>query len=252
MRVLALDTTTRDGSVAIVFGDRTGEVLEERRGDPARSHAERLPVDVLRLLGDRNLTVAEIDLFAVASGPGLFTGMRVGIAAMQGLATVAQRPMVAVSALTAIAHLASVGLPSRSLVAAVMDAHRRDVFAALFEVAAGPEFDPERLNEVKPPMVGDMAAILAGWCANGLSPDVVAGDGGMLYREVVTRLVPDARIGPPRLLAGAIGQVAWHRGRRGEVVSPAGIQPLYIRRPDAELAREHALADRRSDVTRAD
>ena len=77
MRVLALDTTTPAGSVALVDEDR---VVDERGGDPSRTHAQRLPGDLLRVLERRGLAMSDIDLFAVASGPGSFTGLRIGIA----------------------------------------------------------------------------------------------------------------------------------------------------------------------------
>src|SRR5450631_4316072 len=104
MRVLALDTTTRAGSVALVEDDR---VVEEREGDSSRTHALRLPAELLRVLETRGLAIADVDLFAVASGPGSFTGLRIGIATMQGLAVVQQRRVAGISALDALAHLAA-------------------------------------------------------------------------------------------------------------------------------------------------
>src|SRR6476646_5153457 len=113
MRVLALDTTTRAGSVAVVDGDR---VLVDECGDPARSHAERLPADLLAALERAGLTIADIDLFAVASGPGSFTGLRIGIATMQGLAFVRQKRIVPVSVLFGLAIAGAVGLDEHAVV----------------------------------------------------------------------------------------------------------------------------------------
>src|SRR4051794_3402946 len=124
MRVLALDTTTRAGSVALVVGN---DVVAERIGDPARSHAERLPGDLLALLHDHGLTPSEIDVFAVASGPGSFTGLRIGIATIQGLAVGCHRRVVPVSTLEALAHAGSTELAPGVMVAAWLDAHRREV-----------------------------------------------------------------------------------------------------------------------------
>src|SRR5438093_13443989 len=98
MKVLALDTTTRVGSVALIDDER---ILDERDGDSTRTHAERLPQELLAVANDNGVALSEIDLFAVASGPGSFTGMRIGIATIQGLALVAARRAVAVSALDA-------------------------------------------------------------------------------------------------------------------------------------------------------
>src|SRR3954449_13290020 len=127
MRVLALDTTTRAGSVAVVD---QGQVLVERTGDAARTHAERLPAEVTDALTAARLTLADIDLFAVASGPGSFTGLRIGIATIQGFAFVTRKPVVAVSALDALAHAGSTSTGSSGLVGVWINAHRGDVFSA--------------------------------------------------------------------------------------------------------------------------
>ena len=104
MRVLSLDTTTRGGSVALV--DDSG-VVDERTGDPSRTHAERLPDEILSLLHTNAVPMSAIDVFAVASGPGSFTGLRIGIATIQGAAFVHGRPVAAVSALRALAAVGS-------------------------------------------------------------------------------------------------------------------------------------------------
>src|SRR3984893_14570762 len=104
MRVLALDTTTRAGSVALVD---EGRVVDERRGDPSRPHARLLPGEIMTLRRERGVGIREIDLFAVASGPGSFTGLRIGIATIQGLAFVHRRRCVGVSKLEAPAQPAA-------------------------------------------------------------------------------------------------------------------------------------------------
>lgn len=254
MRVLALDTTTRAGSVALVSDQEGDRVLDERIGDAARTHAERLPAEILALLDGHELPLSDIDLFAVASGPGSFTGLRVGIATMQGFAVVGGRPMAAVSALAALAHAGSRDLRPHQLVGAWMDAFRGDVFAALFAVTGGPMFRLDRLREVEGATVGDPMATLERWKHAGHVPAVLVGDGAEQYADLVAARSPGpaTRALPAPALAGAIGLLALEYARRGQTVRPAGIQPLYVRRPDAELAREHALADRRPHVSRAD
>jgi tRNA threonylcarbamoyladenosine biosynthesis protein TsaB len=231
MKVLALDTTTRAGSVAIVDGDR---VIDERGGDAARSHAERLPGEMLAIAAATQTPLASIDLFAVASGPGSFTGLRIGIATVQGVAFVQGRGMVGVSALEALAHCASVGLSAGAHVAAWMDAYRRDIFAALYRVTDAPAFDPDRLVELDPPSVDSPAAIWARWTNEFVVPSVVIGDGAVLYEAIVT----PSRVMRPPLLAGAIGRLAVSYVRRGGGVHPSAVHPLYVRRPDAEITRE--------------
>ena len=233
MRVLALDTTTRAGSVALV----SDGVADERRGDPSRSHAERLPADLLELLDAHGLRVRDVDVFAVACGPGSFTGLRVGIASMQGLAFTMHRPIVPVSALDALGHLASLDQPARALVAACMDAHRGEIFSALYRVADAPPFATARLEELEGPAVGDPAATADRWRASGFpAPDVFAGDGAERYGPVLAGSMP--RVVGGAVLAGVIGRIAAGRAREGLAVDPGAVRPLYVRRPDAEIDRE--------------
>jgi tRNA threonylcarbamoyladenosine biosynthesis protein TsaB len=234
MRVLALDTTTRAGSVALVSDDR---VVDERSGDGARTHALRLPGEVLALADANRWPLSGIDLYAVASGPGSFTGLRIGIATIQGLAFVHGRRVVGVPALDALAHASSRDLAEGALIAAWMDAHRHDVFAALYRVTGAPAFSGARLTEIEGPTVGSPASTLARWRAlTAGAPIVFAGDGAVLYAADIAREFPADRVVPPPLLAGVIGQLAI--ARASEALDPAGVRPLYVRRTDVEIARD--------------
>jgi tRNA threonylcarbamoyladenosine biosynthesis protein TsaB len=235
MRVLALDTTTRAGSVALVENDR---IVAERRGDPSRTHAERLPQDILSLLAAHGTAPAGVDLFAVASGPGSFTGLRVGIATIQGLAFVLGRRVAAVPALEAIAQSAARDLTAGAAIGVWMDALRRDVFSALYRLTSNPPFDPGRLVELEGPSVGDPAATLSRWGPTIDAATVFAGDGAVQYGDVLRSRQSDARIVDAPLLAGAIGLIAVAGSRSGAAVDPADVRPLYVRRPDAEVERE--------------
>jgi tRNA threonylcarbamoyladenosine biosynthesis protein TsaB len=237
MLVLALDTTTRAGSVALLDDER---VVDERAGDRARTHAERLPAEITALLDAHQLTLADIGLYAVASGPGSFTGLRIGIATIQGLALVHARRIAAISALDALGHLAAAGSAPGTVVGAWMDAHRREVFAALYRVHAAAPFSAGQLEELEGPTVGDPPATLARWTLQvPLSPAVFAGDGATLYADAIARAAPDARIAPPVLLAAAIGRLAV--ARQSASIEPGAMRPLYVRRPDAEIARDEKL-----------
>jgi len=235
MNVLALDTTVRDGSVALVVDDR---IIHERRGDRSRSHAERLPSELVTVAVKHGVALADVDVFAVAAGPGSFTGLRIGIATVQGLAFVDNRRVVAVSALEALAQLASSGLAAGAIVAAWIDAQRHDVYAALYRVSDAAEWTPERVTSIMGPRVGDPTAILRDSAHDGVTPDVCIGDGSVRYADVIRQASPGTRIIETPLLAGAIGRMAAVRAQRGEAVDPAAIQPLYVRRPDAEVDRE--------------
>jgi tRNA threonylcarbamoyladenosine biosynthesis protein TsaB len=240
MRVLALDTTGRAGSVALV---EHGRIVDERSGDASRTHAERLPGELVALIEAHGLELGSFDLFAVAAGPGSFTGLRIGIATMQGLAFVTGRRMVAVSALEALGHVASRGLPAGASVAAWIDAQRGDIFGALYRVGQAPLFSPDRLVELAPPAVADPAAILADWSRHHqIESATFVGDGAVRYRAVITARDGSAHVMPPPLLAGAVGGIAAVRAGLGQAVHPAAIHPLYVRRPDAELDREKKSA----------
>jgi tRNA threonylcarbamoyladenosine biosynthesis protein TsaB len=237
MRVLALDTTTRAGSAALVEDDR---VVDERSGDGARTHALRLPGEIVALAEANRWPLSAIDLYAVASGPGSFTGLRIGIATIQGLAYVHGRRIVAVSALEALAHAASADLPAGALIAAWMDAHRHDVFTALYRVTAAPIFGVERLREIEGPTVGSPAATLARWrTVAGAWPGTIVGDGAVLHEAAIMSESPAPVVLPPPQLAGPIGLLAVHRAVQAR--EPSKIGPLYVRRPDVEIARDEKL-----------
>jgi tRNA threonylcarbamoyladenosine biosynthesis protein TsaB len=236
MYVLALDTTTRDGSVALVDEH---QVIEERRGDAERTHAERLPDELLALADAHGLSPGGIDLFAVAAGPGSFTGLRIGIATIQGLALTTGKRIVGVSALEALAH--SAGRGPGTFVAAWMDARRRDVFAALYRVVDAPPFSPERLVEVEGAFVGDPGTTLARWGSHLRDAKATfVGDGAALYADAISdrQEMGWEILSEAPLLAGAVGRMAVARAERGDTIHPADVHPLYVRRPDAEVERE--------------
>jgi tRNA threonylcarbamoyladenosine biosynthesis protein TsaB len=237
MRVLALDTTTRAGSVALVEDDR---VVDVQRGDDTRTHALRLPGEIVALLDAHRWQLSAIDLYAVASGPGSFTGLRIGIATIQGLASVNRRRVFGISALEALGHAGSVSLGEGAWIAAWMDAYRHDVFTALYRVMTTRPFSRGRLTEIEGPSVGNPAAVLGRWRA--LTPAFSAtfvGDGAVLYAPDIERESAANVVAPPPDLAGAIGLLAVDRA--SEALEPSGVRPLYVRRPDAEVARDEKL-----------
>ncbi len=239
--VLALDTTTRAGSVALI---ENGAVAIERRGDPSRTHAERLPGELLDVLTERGLATRDVDLFAVAAGPGSFTGLRIGIATMQGLAFVHGRRVAAISALEAAAHAASYEVAAGSVIGVVMDAHRRDVFSALYAVADGVHGPLSRVTEMEGPHVGEPGALLEHWArVVGDRTMSLVGDGVAASADAISRYLPGARIIAVPALAGTIGCLASEQDRAGLTIEPAAVRPLYVRRPDAEVERERRSLD---------
>lgn len=231
MRVLALDTTTRAGSLAVV---EDGRIVVERGGDASRTHAERMPNDIVDLLRSVGRTTSDINLFAVASGPGSFTGLRTGIATIQGLAFVHNKRVAPISALRALAETAASGLATGARVGAWMDAYRHEVFSCLYEVLLPAEQGITLLGELEAPMVGAPADTLSRWSGMGL-PVRICGDGAIAFRSMLPENIEAAA---PPLLAGTIGRLAIASHNARGTVQAAGVQPLYVRRPDVEIARD--------------
>jgi tRNA threonylcarbamoyladenosine biosynthesis protein TsaB len=229
--ILALDTTTRTGSVAVLQDD---EVLAERSGDAALTHGQQLPGALMHALADAGARLEEVDLLAVAAGPGSFTGLRVGIASMQGIAFARGLKIVPVSTLDALAHETVRVRPSnQARLASWMDAQRGEVFAALYDASAQ--------HTLEPPSSRSPADTLHEWQpALGTNPVVFAGDGAVRYHDtIVATLGPQAAvIERVPLLAAALARIAARDPERA--VLPHAVVPIYVRRPDAELARNAA------------
>ena len=222
MLVLSLDTSTRAGSAALV---EDGAIRHQIIGDESRTHGERLPLDLMRVLDEAGRALDAVDLLAVITGPGSFTGLRVGIAAVQGLAMATGRMIVPVSAFEALAAAAGDGT---SLVGAWVDAQRGEVFASLHDAEGHPLVESSSL----PPI-----ATLERWgpALDGRAVRMI-GDGAVRYESVVAERLHDrAQIIPPPPFAGIAGQIAAARPERA--VLPHAIVPIYVRRSDAELAR---------------
>lgn len=233
--ILSLDTTTRGGSVAVTDDER---VLAVVRGDESRTHGERMPGEMARALDAAGLAREQVDLLAVATGPGAFTGLRIGLAAMQGLAMTLNKPVIGVSALDALAE--QISDTSTDLILPWMDAQRGDVFATLIEGASRSVLEspvaanPDTLVTAWLAHLSDRAAIFIG--------DAAVRDAELIARRATGRWETRA----PEPLAPQIATLAYRRARDGEPGSPHALEPIYVRRPDAEIERERKKPDRRS------
>jgi tRNA threonylcarbamoyladenosine biosynthesis protein TsaB len=216
---------------------RDGVVIVEREGDGTRTHGERLPRELMAVLDAAGATLHDVDRFAVCTGPGSFTGLRVGIATMQGLALAQHKLIVPVSAFEAMAsdvpRSSTLDPRSSEPIAIWIDAHRGEVFAVLYSA--------DGRTMLHEPTSLAPAETLDAWIATGaLTADAAvhfAGDGALRYEDVIRERLADPRLPhSPRPLAGTIATIAGAEPARG--VSPHAVAPLYIRRPDAELARD--------------
>jgi tRNA threonylcarbamoyladenosine biosynthesis protein TsaB len=225
MIVLALDTTTRAGGAAVL---RDGEILAERSGDPALAHGQRQPNELIELIAASGVTLADVDLFAVTAGPGSFTGIRIGIAIVQGLAMATGKAVVPVSTFEALARSAAAG---DRLVVPWIDAHRGEVFSALFDSSGRQALDA--------PASSSPRAALTRLLPMMRERDLrFVGDGAVRYMDAITgELGTRAEIvtaAPP--IAASAARIAIEAPERA--VAPYAIVPVYVRRPDVELARE--------------
>jgi tRNA threonylcarbamoyladenosine biosynthesis protein TsaB len=246
MVVLALDTTTSAGSCGLLRDDR---VVREQASDQSRPQASRLPGELATMLEREGVALPEVDILAVGIGPGSFTGLRVGIATMQGLAVALNRPLFGISAFDALASLACGGSgasnepdpphgsgtngspgPSHKYVATWIDAWRGEVYAALYQNG----------REVEPPTVDLPQHLLQTFVRGSM---LFTGDGAAIYRATISAALGNhAEFTEPvaPLLAGAMGTLAVQEFRAGRRPLPHAIRPLYVRRSDAELARDRS------------
>ena len=248
MLVLALDTTSAAGSLALA---RDGRLVDEMQGDPGLTHGQRLPGDLQGLLDRHGLTTGAIDRYAVAAGPGSFTGLRVGIATVQGLALAHDRRVVAISVLDTLvevaARLADGNLHGPNLIAPWVDAKRGEIFSALYEpVPCADAADPRRTGGegwrvAVEPVAMSPVALVARWADTLATHRVwVIGDGVAGCRSLLaSRLSPGFRtIHETSPLAGVMAVMASEEPWCGREVAPHALRPIYVRRPDAELARD--------------
>jgi tRNA threonylcarbamoyladenosine biosynthesis protein TsaB len=232
--ILALDTTTRGGSVALVDNDRVTALVE---GDESRTHGERLPGEIAVALERAGVSRRQIDLLAVAAGPGGFTGLRIGLAAIQGLAMTLGKPVAGVSTLDALVAQAAAGEDSDDeLIVPWMDAQRGDVFASIVDAC--------QHAMVEDAVAEQPARLLVRW------QNRLAGRRVVFIGDAVTRdelLIARAATGPwrtqtPAPLAPQIAVLGRRLAEQGLAGLPHALAPIYVRRPDAEIERDRRVA----------
>lgn len=229
MICLCIETTTaRVGAALTQDGRLLTEVLLDA---PGGLQNRLLMAEIQRLLSNSGLTIKQIDLFACAAGPGAFTGVRTGIAAIQGLALAANKPCVAISTLAML----SMNLPYCSLqVCPMLDARKNEVYTALYRVASQPE--TVIADCVSTPV--DFVSVLTG-------PTIFLGDGALRYREQIQKtLGNNAFFAPltcttPRPAAGCLLAETAHN--KGNSVTPEHLLPTYLRLSEAELLRQKKI-----------
>ncbi len=225
MKILAVDTSTTSGSVALLSD---ASVLWETVVNSGLTHSETLLPALNEAMKHSALDWSEIDCFAVTTGPGSFTGLRIGISVVKGLALSTQRPVVSVSSLEALAWNLS-GCPH--LICPFLDAKRGQVYTALFrsELDGGP---PERLRD---DTVEDPRNVLARLASDKV---ILMGDGTRTFAPLLDEILGGHyTVAPPHqqlIRASSVGLIALEKCRRGELVDNLTFVPVYIRASEVE------------------
>ncbi len=244
MVILALETVTRRGSIALVADGDVRATEGEDRG----THGERLPTLVLDWLRREGRTLRDLDYLAVVSGPGSFTGIRVGMAAIQGFALTSGKTVIPIPTLDAIASGwfdRARGLDRPANVVPCLDGQRGEVFLAAFERTSNGFDESRRVLDPQAARPEDARTELDRLPAR---PAILVGDGAVRYADVLAAGRSDARVEPlGHPIAEAAARLAVRR--IAEAAAPHALRPLYVRRPDAELARARAARERPPAVT---
>ncbi len=230
-KVLAMDTTFAQGSVALLLEQ---QVVAYSYFSGEGGHIDQLPVETARLLAEAGWCGQDLDLLAVTVGPGSFTGSRIALALAKGFSLAVGVPVIGVSTLELL--VASVAAKtSCKRVAALLDARRQEVYAALYESHSG-----NALVELLPPSVWDPVFLAQELADHWSTPDekiVLVGNGlapyGQIFQQSVNQsfVMSDARFW--QLDARQLGLLALQRMNHSNGLSIEGLEPLYLRRADA-------------------
>lgn len=223
MKILSVDTSTPTCTVGIVNGER---ILAETVNSSGQTHARHLMGMIDSTLTASGMTIQDIDGFAVVTGPGTFTGLRIGIGTIKGLAFALSKPLVGVTSLTALAAQADL---STKWICPVMDARRNEVYYGFYLSEKG-ELQLAGNHRVSSP--SELVKNIHASCQ-------FIGNGARLYREIF-----DAALGPlsqfshscrDTIRAGTIARLALKQFQENEIQSLHAVVPYYIRRSDAEI-----------------
>lgn len=225
MLILAIDTSGKSGSLALANATKGNPEVEIVESIPLAggTFSAQLVPQISALLAKHGYTKSDLAAFAVVSGPGSFTGLRVGLAAIKALAEVLQKPIAAVSLLEAVAAASR----SEGRVLSVLDAGRTEVYVGDYELSAElPRMHSERLL-TREQFLTEVSGEGKGAVKNIVTPDAA------LAEILGTAGVPCEQVAYPN--SEAIARLGWQHIQRGRMVPPADLEANYIRRSDAEI-----------------
>lgn len=231
MKILAIETSTMLGGIAIM--DDLSGLIAEVRLNVKSTHSERLMTEIAHVLKQAELKVSDIDVFAIAIGPGSFTGLRIGLSAVKGFSYATGKPIVSVPTLEALAW----NFPySRHPVCTMLDARKKEVYSALFKWEDGGFI--RLIDEVSIKVDRVLEDIK-------LSSDkrvVFTGEGAILYRDKIIEVMGNKAIfaSPEKIVPSPanVASIGIKKAIKGEFSEPVSLVPFYIRRSEAELKRD--------------
>ncbi len=225
MKILSIDTSSASGSIALLE-DRN--VVSEWSVRETGTHSNWLQSAIRSHLDSAGCPISSIDLFAIDIGPGSFTGLRIGISTVKGLAWPLGRKVAGVSTLAAL----SMNLPYASrMVCPILDARKGEVYAALYDMSRG----TPRLIMPEAAMKPD--SLVQEITERGLSDEVILlGGGAFAYQELFAEALPGSVTTPGHLWqirASNVGLLAFDM--QDKAISPAALSPVYLRKSEAEI-----------------
>ena len=227
MKILAVDTATTSLSVAVMDAGHLCTKITRSTGETHARHLMTL-VDTALKLSD--MSVADMDGFAVTIGPGTFTGLRIGLSSVQGMATAVSKPVAGVSSLDALAAQAGASSGENSnMVCVMLDARRKEVYGAFYR------HEREAVIPVSEPRSGKPGALVDGIEA----PCVFVGSGALLYRDALREKLADRfALAAPlahTIRGETVARLALATFETETVAVNRVIRPLYLSRSDAEI-----------------
>ncbi|MBE0427315.1 MAG: tRNA (adenosine(37)-N6)-threonylcarbamoyltransferase complex dimerization subunit type 1 TsaB [Nitrospirae bacterium] len=228
MKVLAIETSTMLGGAAII--DDFSGLIAEVRLNVKSTHSERLLTEIDHIFQQTALNVSDIDVFAVAIGPGSFTGLRIGLSTVKGFSYATGKPIVSVPTLEALAwHLQYCRYP----VCAMLDARKKEVYAALFK------WENEGFTRLVTEISIKAEKIIEKMVILTDEKIIFTGEGSLLYRGKITELMGEraifASLEKTIPSPSNVASIGIKKALRGEFSEPISLIPFYLRKSEAEI-----------------
>ncbi len=224
MRVLGIDTSTSCGSIGLIQDE---DVISEYLLNVSTTHSERLLGAIDLVLRNAGFALEDLDGIALALGPGSFTGLRIGVSTVKGLAYAVRKPVAGVSTLDVLASQVS---PTPYLICPIIDARKGEVYSAFYRYEGSGH--PKRLSDYQ-------ALRPEALCGMLNERTILLGNGVKRYGENLRNWLPALAIFLPPFLqisrGSAVARLGMELLLRGELLDLATFVPLYVRRSEAEL-----------------